>query len=277
MRLANKVAIVTGGAGMIGSAIATVFAREGAKVVVADVKMDQGEQLLAKIEGTGGIASFVETDVSSLADTERLAETSVTRYGRLNILVCCAYWQEMGNALELSEEGWHRSLDISLKGVWTSARAAIPHMLKAGGGAIVNLSSVQAVMPYPRRVAYAAIKGGVSTLTRELALDWGPHGIRTNAILPGRIVPRERWEEASHDPSGNLSLRGECYPLNRVGFPEDIANAALFLASDDAAFVNGVNLLVDGGVSIQSAEALIDPSLRRGWRDGRLGHIDENS
>src|SRR5579885_2669508 len=160
MRLANKVAIVTGGAGNIGPTIAKVFAAEGAGVVVADVRRDSGEQVVAAIESAGGRATFVQTDVTSLGDTERLVEATVSTYGRLDVLVCCAYWQEIGNALELSEEGWDRSIDVSLKGIWLCARAAIPYLLRIGGGAIVNIASVQAVMPYPRRVAYAAAKGG---------------------------------------------------------------------------------------------------------------------
>jgi NAD(P)-dependent dehydrogenase (short-subunit alcohol dehydrogenase family) len=200
---------------------------------------------------------------------------AVERYGRLDILVCAAYWQEIGDALELSEAGWARSLDVSLKGIWLCARAAIPHMLAAGGGAIVTISSVQAAMPYPRRVAYAAAKGGVSTLTRELALDWGPRGIRVNAICPGVVVPRERWEQERREEAAEWALRTECYPVNRVGHPEDVAYAALFLASDEAGFINGVNLMVDGGLSIQSAEALVAPAIRRGWRPGQLGHVDE--
>ncbi len=266
MRLKDKVAVITGGAGAIGPTIAHVFAREGAKVVVADLQEAAGAGVVSAIKGAGGAAIFVRTDVTSLGETERLAETAVATFGSLHILVCCAYWQEIGDALELSEAGWDRSIDVSLKGIWLSARAAIPRMLAAGGGAIVTISSVQSLMPYPRRVAYAAAKGGVTTLTRELALDWGPRGIRANAICPGVIVARERWEEARREQVEEWLRRGECYPVNRVGHPEDVANAALFLASDEAGFVNGVNLMVDGGVSIQSAEALVVPGLRRGWR-----------
>src|SRR6185437_10951685 len=139
MRLANKVAIVTGGAGNIGPTIAEVFAREGARVVVADVQREAGERVVTAIEEAGGTATFVMTDVTSRVETERLAEVAVSTHGRLDILVCCAYWQEIGNALELSEDGWGRSIDVSLKGVWLSARAAIPRMLDSGGGAIVTI------------------------------------------------------------------------------------------------------------------------------------------
>jgi NAD(P)-dependent dehydrogenase (short-subunit alcohol dehydrogenase family) len=277
MRLSDKVAIVTGGAGNIGPTIAAVFAREGTNVVVADVKQEPGEAVVAAIAAADGIATFVRTDVTSLAETERLVAATVATYGRLDVLVCGAYWQEIGNALELSEEGWDRSIDVSLKGIWLCARAAIPAMLQCGGGSIVTIASVQAIMPYPRRVAYAAAKGGVSTLTRELALDWGPRGIRVNAISPGVIVPSERWEKARLEQAEEWRLRTQCYPVDRIGRPEDVAYAALYLASDEAAFVNGVNLMVDGGVSIQSAEALVAPALRRGWRPGQLREVGDST
>lgn len=273
-RLTDKVAIVTGAGGNIGPTIARVFASEGARIVLADVRSETCNHVVADIAAMGGDAVFVQTDVTSLVETERLAQAAVATYGRLDILVCCAYWQEIGNALELSEDGWDRSIDVSLKGIWLCARAAIPPMIHGGGGAVVTIASVQAVMPYPRRVAYAAAKGGVSTLTRELALDWGPRGIRVNAISPGVIVPRERWEQAQQEQAEDWLLRAECYPLSRVGHPEDVANAALFLASDESSFITGANLMVDGGVSIQSAEALVAPGIRHGWRAGQLRHIE---
>jgi len=275
MRLQGKAAIITGASGNLGPSVARIFAAEGAKLVLADIQREAGERLADAITAMGGVAMFVATDVTSITSTERLVESTVAAYGQVDILVCCAYWQEIGDALELTEPGWDRSLDVSLKGIWLCARAVIPQMLERGRGVIVNISSVQAMMPYPRRVAYAASKGGVSNLTRELALDWGPRGIRVNAICPGVIVPRERLEQAKRDDRGHdWALRTECYPVNRVGHPEDVAYAALFLGSDEAGFINGVNLMVDGGISIQSAEALVVPGIRAGWRAGHLDYVD---
>jgi NAD(P)-dependent dehydrogenase (short-subunit alcohol dehydrogenase family) len=267
MRLAGKVAIVTGAASGIGRQIALIFAREGAAVVVADRQVAPGQDTVHQVEATGGRATFFEADVSQAAAVERLVQFAVASYGKLTTLVNNAAASRVLPATELSEADWDFTINNTLKSVYLGAHFAIPAMLASGGGAIVNIASVNGLISNPSFSAYSAAKAGVLGLTRNLAIDYGRQGIRVNAICPGIIASHE--ERLRQDPAEAWAAT-ETQVLDRYGRPEDVAWAAVFLASDEASFVTGSTLVVDGGLTIQSPEALVRPSFRRRWRPGRL-------
>jgi NAD(P)-dependent dehydrogenase (short-subunit alcohol dehydrogenase family) len=245
MRLKNKVAIVTGSGAGIGRAIATTFAREGARVVVADMDEEAGRGTVAAIQAGEGTALFVRTDVSQVEDTQRLVEAALSTYGRLNVLVNNAGVYTRGDVVSTSVEAWNRLLSINLTGVFLCCKAAIPALRQAGGGAIVNISSsVGWQYAAPGIAAYAASKFGVTGLTKAMACDHLPENIRVNCICPGPTdTPLIR---ASRSPE-DLQAFKEAQPIGRLGSPDEIAAAALFLASDEASFVTGVAFPVDGG------------------------------
>jgi NAD(P)-dependent dehydrogenase (short-subunit alcohol dehydrogenase family) len=239
MRLQGRVAIVTGAASGIGRAIAARFAREGAHVVLGDIDDAGGRQAAAEIRAGGGHAVFVPCDVAVDADAGRLAAAAVDAYGRLDILVNnAADLTPYGNIQECALEDWNRSLAVGLTGTFLCARHALPHM--PAGGSIVNIASVGGVLPFVGQASYVAVKGAVIQLTRSMALDFGPRGIRVNAIAPGAIETR---------PLPEMLVRRQIArsPLGRKGRPEEVAAAAVFLCSEEAAFVTGVCLPVDGG------------------------------
>lgn len=274
-RLADRVIVVTGGYGLIGRAICRACAAEGASVVVVGRDGAQAAGLAAELGGDGGRALGLGADVSSSADTRRMAQETLARFGRIDGLVCGAIAQEQGNALELSEDGWDRTIDIGLKGVWLCARACLPAMLTGGRGSIVALSSIQGLVAYPRRVAYGAAKGGVASLCRQLAVDWAPRGVRVNCLSPGAILDEEGMARMEAAAAGQARLYAEAYPVGHAGAPQDVAWAAVYLLSDEARFVTGVDLPIDGGLLAQSPEAILLPRLRTGWRPGRWELHDE--
>jgi NAD(P)-dependent dehydrogenase (short-subunit alcohol dehydrogenase family) len=274
-RLEGKVAIVTGAATGIGRAVALRFAREGAALVLATSKNLPGLEAVAEsIRNDGGQVTTVRADVTHDAHVQEMVNNAVTHYSRLDVLVNnAAHFHPAAPADRLDEEEWDRTLEVGLKGVFLGAKHAIPAMLgTAGMGAIVNVSSVNSVLHAPGLPAYSAAKGGVDALTRQLALEYGPRGIRVNAVNPGLIAVEGVRAALDADPV-EARLAAECYPLDRVGEPDEVAAAVAFLASDDASFVTGVTLAVDGGLSIQSAAALLRPGLRRGWRPGSLSFV----
>jgi NAD(P)-dependent dehydrogenase (short-subunit alcohol dehydrogenase family) len=200
---------------------------------------------------------------------------AVATYGALHVLVNNAAWSRALPAVELPEEDWDHTLAACLKAVYLGAKHAIPHMVEAGGGSIVNISSVNGIITNPHFSAYSAAKAGVLGLTRNLALDYGRQGIRVNAICPGFIASNERSRaRLEADPVERRAV-SETQPIDRYGRPEDIANAALFLASDEASYMTGATMVVDGGLTIQSPEALVRPSFRRRWRPGEVVFADE--
>src|SRR5262245_24463687 len=245
MRLANKVAIITGAASGIGRATAIRFAAEGAKVVIADINREGGQACAETIKGAGGQAAYVATDVSREEDLQGMVDFAVQTFGGLDILHNNAYWTEAKTALETTIDNWQRTLDVSLRPAWLASKLAIPHLRTRGKGVILNTASVHSIVGLPGYAAYQAAKGGMLSLTRALSLELAPD-IRVVAILPGAInTPAVRIS-----PDVDVSAFEQTVPLKRLGRPEEIANTALFLASDEASYITGVPILVDGGYTV---------------------------
>ncbi len=258
-RLAGQVAIVTGGALGIGGATARRLAAEGAHVLIADIDTDAAHENVHRITAEGGSAAAFTADVGRHADICAMVAHARERWHRLDILVSNAYsplQARAGGAVETSVEAWDEGMAVLAKAIFLAAKYAVPEMAKAGGGSIVNISSVHGLLMAPQFLVYEAGKAAVIAMTRQMAIDYGPLGIRVNAICPGHIVT-ERIQSALWDrnPTGRAFF-AEQYPLRRVGRPEDIANAVAFLCSAEAAFITGHALVVDGGLSVQLQENL---------------------
>ena len=255
-RLADRVAIVTGGAMGIGGATARRLAEEGARVLVVDVDEEAARRNVGTIRSAGGTAEAFQTDVGSESGVQAMVERAVGHWSRLDIVVNNAYPVGSIGRVEsanVPEDAWDRGFDVGLKAMFRAARFAVPHLRQAGGGSIVNMSSVHGMLAEPGQLVYETLKAGVISLTRQLAVEYGPAGIRVNAICPGHIVTErmaERWREHPE----TLRFFAEQYPLRRTGVPNDIANAVVFLCSDEASFITGQALVVDGGLSIQLQE-----------------------
>jgi len=272
MRLEGKVAIVAGAAwGGIGAASALRFAQEGAKVVVnTRRRREKLDETIERIEAIGGEAVGVMGDVADEEMWEACVAAALERFGKLTTLVHNAAQTTAKEVIEISREEWDKGLAVSLGGPWLGAKYCIPEMMKAGGGEIIFISSVNGTVTNPSLGLYGASKAGLNSLTRTIALEYGRRGIRANAIAPGLVAGERTVEDlAEGDPRDEWAER-DCYPLGRYGTPEDIANVALFLASDESAFVTGILLTADGGLTLQSPEALVVPRFRRRWRDDLL-------
>jgi len=255
-RLAGQVAIVTGGAQGIGGATARRLAEDGARVLIVDIDRATMDHNLERIGQTGGTAAGLVADVSTPDGVEAMIDGAVKRWGALHIVVNNAYGAfDRNEAVTMTEETWDRTMDLGLKAMFRAAKLAIPHMQKAGGGSIVNMSSVHGLLSSPSWFIYEVIKPAVIGLTRQLAVEYGPLGIRVNAICPGHIVTEKLERMWQGNPTG-LRFFEEQYPLRRTGRPADIANAIAFLCSDEASFITGQALVVDGGLTSQLQEDL---------------------
>ena len=242
-RVAGKAAIVTGAASGIGRATAQVLAREGASVCIADVDAAGGRQVVDEIAASGGEAIFVRTDVGARADVIEMFGRTEEAFGRVDIVHNNAIWFRLGTATELDERDWDGTLNIGLKAIFLAAKYGIPIMRKTGGGTIINTGSVHSLVSFATATAYDAAKAGVLGLTRTLAIDYGPE-IRVCAVLPGAILT-PLWNGA---PEEDRRRFAQMVPAKRLGTGEDVANAVLFLASDEASFITGTALTVDGGL-----------------------------
>lgn len=256
--LSGQVALVTGGAQGIGGATARRLAADGARVLIADIDGAEAERNVARIREVGGTAATIVTDVSKAADIAAAVARAVAEWGKLTILVNNAYSgqaETRGTAVEIAEEVWDRALAVLVKSIFLSAKAAVPHIAAAGGGTIINISSVHGLLAAPRAFIYDTGKAAVIGMTRQMAVDFGPLGIRVNAICPGHIVTERIAPQWEKDPAG-LRFFDQQYPVRRTGRPEDIAAAITFLCSEDASFITGQALGVDGGLTIQLQEDL---------------------
>jgi NAD(P)-dependent dehydrogenase (short-subunit alcohol dehydrogenase family) len=250
MRLKDKVAIVTGSSTGLGQAIAVLFAQEGAKVVVnADRNIKGGAETVAMIKKNGGEAIFVQGSVASLADCQKMVKAAVDTFGQVNILINNAGVEIRGGVLSLSEEDWDKMMAVDLKGIYCASKAALPEMIKAGGGSIVNVASVLSFDVIPERAAYCAAKAGAIHLSKSMALDYAKHGIRTNALCPGAfhtpLLEQSMIDSGNYE--GTKAVLTNKSVFGRMGRPEELAYSALFLASDESSFVTGSVLQCDGG------------------------------
>jgi NAD(P)-dependent dehydrogenase (short-subunit alcohol dehydrogenase family) len=249
-RLDGKVALITGSGSGMGRSAAELFAREGAKVVVTDVADEAGHGTVEAVRAAGGEATYIRADVSRRADCEAMVQCATETYGGLHVLYNNAgiFPGDDGGVLDTPESTWETVMQINLKGVWLGCRAGIPAMIASGGGSIVNVASFVALMgAATAQIAYTASKGGVLSMTREIAVEYARQGVRANALCPGPIETPLLAELLS-DPA-RRARRMVHIPMGRLGRAEELAKAALFLASDDASFMTGASLVVDGGIT----------------------------
>lgn len=246
MRFAEQTVIVTGGGGGIGQALCNRFATEGARVVVVDLIGERAQVVAQSITDDGGAAIALEADVSIATQVTETILSARNAFARIDVLVNNAASYEGDDPLAMDESTWDRDVDVSLKGPFLCSQAVLPHMIQQEHGVILNIASVNGLGAY-RNEAYSAAKAGLINLTENLAVRYGPQGIRANAIAPGTIRTNAWTHRLEKNPSLFESLQG-WYPLGRIGEPDDVARAACFLASNDAAWVTGVVLRVDGGL-----------------------------
>jgi NAD(P)-dependent dehydrogenase (short-subunit alcohol dehydrogenase family) len=253
MRLKGKVAIITGAGRGIGFAGAQAFVREGAKVVIAEISEELGRQAEAKLRAAGGEATFVRTVCSSSADVQALMARTEQLYGGLQVLYNTAsvFLANLdGPVTELAEETWARVLATNLHSIFLCCKYGIPLMIRSGGGAIINTGSSASVMGIPGCDAYTATKGATVSLTRSLAVEYGKQGIRVNCICPAGIATEMVKASSLDDPKFDAAYFFKRAPLGRLGEPEEIANLAVFLASDESSYLTGAIIRADGGTTV---------------------------
>jgi NAD(P)-dependent dehydrogenase (short-subunit alcohol dehydrogenase family) len=249
MQLANKIALITGGASGIGRATAMLFAREGAAVMIADVNREAGQTVATEIERAGGRARFEPADVTHASDCRQVVEQTLAAFGKIDILFNNAGIIRRATILDLSEEDWDRVMSVNVKSIYLLSREVIPHMQKAGSGSIINTASGWGLTGGAKAAVYCASKGAVVLLTKAMAIDHGPQNIRVNCICPGDTDTKMLRSEADQLRESRTTFFTDAAkrPLGRVGTADEIAQAALYLASDASSFVTGTALVVDGG------------------------------
>ena len=246
MRLKDKVAIITGAARGMGAAEARIFADEGAKVVLTDIEVEDGQRVTKEITDSGGQAIFIEMDVSKNADWQRTIDATISNFGKIDILVNNAGTIERDSLEETSEETWDRIMSVNAKGVFLGTKAVVPHMRSAGGGSIINISSISGMtsIGYP---AYNASKGAIRVFTKSAAVEFARDNIRVNSIHPGAV-----WTSMSlYNSDRTRESKAKDVPMGRVGDPEEIAYPALFLASDESSYMTGSEVVIDGGATAE--------------------------
>lgn len=250
MRLKNKIAIITGSGSGIGKSSALLFAKEGATVIVNDISEENGMTTVEEIKKNGGHAIFIKTDVTDSAEVKGMVENVIDTYGKVDILFNNAGISGVGTVHEISEELWDRVVNVNVKGVFLPCKFVIPHMMEKKNGNIINMSSCVAELGLMRRAVYSATKGAVLALTKAMQVDYAPYNIRVNALLPGTILTpfvEDYLRTSYEDPEEGLNTIKKRQLSGDLGRPEDVANAALFLASDESKFMMGSPLYIDGG------------------------------
>ncbi len=250
-RLSGKVALITGGGTGIGRAIALAFAREGASVAVAGRRLEKLREVISEVQKQGGAGLAMECDVTRARDAERAVKGTVERFGRLNVLVNNAGMLDVSTVEGISEEEWDRVMTVNVKGPFLMSRAVLPEFRRCGGGAIVNIGSVLGLVAMKDRAAYCASKGGVTMLTKAMALDHAHEKIRVNCICPS-VVETDLVKgvfDASEQGQALLKVRIATTPLGRLGRPEDVAELAVFLASEESSWLTGAAIPLDGGLT----------------------------
>jgi NAD(P)-dependent dehydrogenase (short-subunit alcohol dehydrogenase family) len=266
MRLAGKVALVVGGGGGIGRAIAVRFAREGtAGLCVADVDEAAGLKTVREIEANGNTAYFARADASQADEAAALVRSVMETAGGLHVLVnSMVKYPPPRNAVDLSDDDWDLTMTSAPRSYFLMAKHAIPAIVRSGGGSIVNISSISGMVSSVGNVAYVAAKGATTALTKSLATDFARHGVRVNAVCPG-VIATPRIAARFLDTPENAEAVNNLYPLGRCGTPDDVAWAALFLASDEASWVTGTTLVVDGGLTGAMPGIAVVPEWRERW------------
>jgi NAD(P)-dependent dehydrogenase (short-subunit alcohol dehydrogenase family) len=251
MRLQNKIALITGSGSGIGQSSALLFAQEGAAVIVNDLLEDKGQETVELIKQAGGNAQFIQADVTDPASVQAMAEQVISRYGRLDILFNNAGISGVGAIHEVEPDAWDRIFSVNVRGVFLPCKYFIPHMMERRSGNIINMSSCIAEIGLARRASYASTKGAVLSLTKQMQVDYAQYQIRVNALLPGTIMTPfvEKYIQTSYDdPEAAIEGLKKRQLSGDLGRPEDVAKAALFLASDESSFMMGSPLYIDGGV-----------------------------
>lgn len=251
MRLEEKVVIVTGGGSSLGRAIALRIVQEGGKVLVADKDEAAGHPVVEAIMESGGDATFAKVDITDESEIQAMVGDAILAYGCLHGLVNTTTFRAEGDPLTTARDDWRQSIAVNLEGAWLCARTCAPFLKAAGGGSVVHIAPTHVLRTMPRSFPYAVSKGALLTMSRSMAIDFGPQGIRSNVLVTGYIQSdhTERRLRESPDPEDSFRRILSVHPLGRVGVPEDIARAATFLLSDDATFITGASLVVDGGRS----------------------------
>ena len=249
MRLKDKVALITGGTSGIGSATAVRFAREGAAVAITGRNVDRGEQIAQDITANGGEAVFIQSDVRQAGDCRNAVDRTLERFGRIDILFNNAGVFHPKTIPDCTEEEWDETIDSSLKGAFLMSKYTLPSMIERGSGSIIHTSSGWGILGGDKAAAYCAAKGGLIVMAKAMAIDHGPQGIRVNCVCPGDVLTPMLHDDAEKRGMtwDDYAAGGANRPLGRIGTVDEIADAVLFLASDESSFVTGESLVVDGG------------------------------